>query len=323
MLKNSKSYRLLEISNRLLQGECLDKKMLADIYDVDTKSIQRDIDDIRSYLVDKRDEYQYGELVYDYSKKGYLLKNNDKSVLTNEMILSISKIIMESRAFVTEELDDIISILLKGLSSDSKRLVNNIILNQKFHYKSPSHGKPLFKIISDLSAHISRKEKIEIHYTRADGKFRERVIKPFALVFSEYYFYLIADIDDTIYKHPVIFRVDRIDKIINIGENFKVATADRFEDGEYIQKVQFMYAGFLQKVKFEYYGNDPGVVLDRIPSSSYVTNDSGVYCFEAEVSGDGIIMWLLSQGSNVRVTSPERLIKKMKLHLEKVNDYYK
>ena len=43
---------------------------------------------------------------------------------------------------------------------------------------------------------------------------------------------------------------------------------------------------------------------------------------EAEVYGDGIRMWLLSQGSYVRVTAPTEFVLEMKTELEKMTEKY-
>jgi len=322
MERNSKTYRLLEINNRLLQGDCLNKKDLADSYQVDVKSIQRDMEDIRSFLANQLDRPFYGDLIYDRLRKGYRLVDADGNRLTQEMVLSMSKILLESRAFVTEELNDILGMLLTHLPYESKRLVNEIVLNQQFHYQSPSHGKQLLQMISDLSVFIVHKKTINLSYKRADGVFKTRRVNPLALVFSEFYFYLIADITEGTYDHPAIFRVDRIEEAVTTEDHFRVTTADRFEDGQFVQKVPFMYAGKLQKISFEFYGKDPGVVLDRVPSSSYIESETGTYIFEAEVFGDGILMWLLSQGKNVKVTAPPSMIEKIKREIAQLNAYY-
>ena len=44
--------------------------------------------------------------------------------------------------------------------------------------------------------------------------------------------------------------------------------------------------------------------------------------FEAEVFGTGVKMWLLSQGSKVKVTAPETLVQEMKQEIEKMDDWY-
>ena len=60
-----------------------------------------------------------------------------------------------------------------------------------------------------------------------------------------------------------------------------------------------MYGGKLQKVKFQYSGYDIDAVLDRLPTAEVLSEEDGVYTVEAEVFGQGIAMWLRSQGELV------------------------
>ena len=60
-----------------------------------------------------------------------------------------------------------------------------------------------------------------------------------------------------------------------------------------------MYGGKLQKVKFRYSGYDIDAVLDRLPTAKVLSEEDGVYTVEAEVFGQGIDMWMRSQGSFV------------------------
>ena len=49
---NNKGFRMLNIYERLNKGEKLSKEQLADEYQVSPKSIQRDIDDLRAYIME-------------------------------------------------------------------------------------------------------------------------------------------------------------------------------------------------------------------------------------------------------------------------------
>lgn len=129
-------------------------------------------------------------------------------------------------------------------------------------------------------------------------------------MFSEYYFYLTAFIDDDELKQyfdvlndsfPTIYRMDRIRKLKVLDEKFYIPYGNRFEEGEFRKRVQFMYGGKLQKVKFKYCGNDVESVLDRLPTAEIIEEDDGIYTISAEVFGKGIDMWLRSQGDRVEV----------------------
>ena len=125
-------------------------------------------------------------------------------------------------------------------------------------------------------------------------------------MFSEYYFYIVSFMADKFVEDgPTIFRIDRIKKLKGTGENFEVSYLERFEDGEFRKRVQFMLSGKLRTVKFEYTGILE-VVQDRLPTAEVVEEiklDDGTkkYVITAEVYGKGIDMWLKSQGDKVKV----------------------
>ena len=86
-----------------------------------------------------------------------------------------------------------------------------------------------------------------------------------------------------------------------LEERFHIPYGSRFEEGEFRKRVQFMYGGKLQKVKFKYSGLDIDAVLDRLPTARILDEEDGVYTVSAEVFGKGIDMWLRSQGENIKM----------------------
>ena len=98
----NKGQRLLGIFDRLSRGEKISKEALAREYGVTEKSIQRDIDDIRSYLSAAAGGPT--DIRYDWQEKGYRLVEEESGRLTRKEILAMAKILLESRAFAKEEL---------------------------------------------------------------------------------------------------------------------------------------------------------------------------------------------------------------------------
>lgn len=76
-----KSSRMLELYLRFQQGVVLNKSDLAKEYGVASRSIQRDIDDLRAFLVEKGIAQQ---IVYDRMKGGYRLIDDHEAKLSNE-----------------------------------------------------------------------------------------------------------------------------------------------------------------------------------------------------------------------------------------------
>lgn len=72
-----------------------------------------------------------------------------------------------------------------------------------------------------------------------------------------------------------------------------------FQEGEFRKRIQFMYGGELENVRFVYKGPSVEAVLDRLPTAKAKKNEDGTYLVAAEVYGKGIDMWLRSQGNYV------------------------
>ena len=125
-------------------------------------------------------------------------------------------------------------------------------------------------------------------------------------MFSEYYFYLIAYIENK-EEYPAILRIDRITEIKNTNKKFKIAYSEKFKDGEFRKYIQFMHTGPLTKIKFKYKGYLE-YVLDKFPTAKVLDNEIietknssfTVYTVVIEVYGSfGAEMWLKSQGDYV------------------------
>lgn len=293
----NKGFRLLSIYEMLNKGELVSKANLAHFFTVTEKTIQRDIDDLRAYLADTHFAEREVSIRYDRIRCGYYLVRMEREWLTNEEVLAICKILLESRAFCKEELNALLSKLLAQATPTSRQQVDEMIRSEQFYYVPPRHEKKLLATIWALSEHITKRNIIKIVYVRKDGVEREHEVKPVAIMFSEYYFYLIAFMADGSKDYPTVFRVDRVSRFDATGSNFTVPYRSKFNDGEFRKRVQFMYTGELRKVKFEYSGPSIEAVLDRLPTAEILLEKGGVFTVSAEVYGNGIDMWLRSQGS--------------------------
>ena len=96
-----------------------------------------------------------------------------------------------------------------------------------------------------------------------------RMIQPVGIMFSEYYFYLTAYMCESeenpdIPKRPfpTIYRIDRIEEYEILEQRFQIPYRDRFEEGEFRKRVQFMFGGELKTIHFRYKGLSIEAVLD-------------------------------------------------------------
>lgn len=302
----SKTTRLIEMFSLLNQGAILQKDELAQIYHVTEKSIQRDIDDLRCFFAERNPNQT---VVYDTKLKGYRMVENCPNGLTNDEILAVCKILLESRSMPKTEMFPILDKLLScAVPKENQKVVKDLIANEKFHYIEPHHGTRVLGSLWDLGQAVETQRFVEIEYARQkDSKTVIRKIKPVGIMFSEYYFYLTAFLEDKSNfdnpddLFPTIYRIDRIKSFKVLNEHFNVPYASRFEEGEFRKRVQFMYGGKLQNLKFKYSGPSIEAVLDRLPTANIVGECTDGWIVTAEVFGKGIEMWLRSQGDYIKM----------------------
>lgn len=309
--KRDKIERVLGIYTKLLNGHVIDKSAESVNYGVNERSIQRDIDDIRNYLEEDGEKVGcINSVVYDRGEKGYRLEQIYKMKFTNSEVLALSKILLDSRAFTKKEMVQLLDKLISCcVPETNQKLVTDLISNEEFHYVEPRHKIEFLDTMWDIGQAIRHCQCIEVDYLRTKDKaVVKRKLLPVAIMFSEYYFYLTAFIDDENVKKdfdvlndsfPTIYRIDRIKGMKLLDEKFHIPYSSRFEEGEFRKRIQFMYGGKLQKVKFQYSGTDVDAVLDRLPTAQILSDDNGSYILSAEVFGKGIDMWLKSQGDNI------------------------
>lgn len=315
MANSDKIGRVLGIYSKLLNGDVVNKKEESLRYGVNERSIQRDIDDIRLYFEEKGSNDSYtNNVIYDRKLKGYRLEQIYRMKLSNAEVLAVCKILLDSRAFCKDDMMEMLDKLITNcVPKTNQKLVEDLIRNEAFHYVEPRHRSHFLDTLWELGQACHDKRMIEITYQRLkDKSVVTRRLKPAAIMFSEYYFYLTAFIDDPKVQKdfeekddpfPTIYRVDRIQSLKVLDETYYIPYRDRFEEGEFRKRIQFMYGGKLQRVKFRYYGPDIDAVLDRLPTAQVLDYDEEKKCYtvSAETFGKGIEMWFRSQGPYVEV----------------------
>jgi len=313
-LRGDKIARILDLYTKLMNGYLICKGEEAERYGVNERRIQRDIDDIRCYL--ENDALNHGfvnSIKYDRENKGYRLEQIYKIRLTNSEILAICKILLDSRAFTKKEMKDMLDRLISCCAPEAnQQIVADLIKNEAFHYVEPRHKTIFVDLLWEVGMAIRTHHYVEIRYERLkDRKSVVRKLKPVAIMFSEYYFYLTAFLDDDDQSRndfdvindsfPTIYRIDRIKKLKTLDEQFNIPYSSRFEEGEFRKRIQFMYGGKLQRVRFRYIGPDVDAILDRLPTAEITDEDDDGYTIKAEVFGKGIDMWIRSQGDYIQM----------------------
>lgn len=277
-----KSFRLLQLYTRFQEGKIVRKADVAKEFHVAERSV-----------------------------KGYRLAKN-VALLDNSEILAVCKILLESRSMVKDEMMPILERLIACcVPEKNRKAVEKLIGNEKVHYIEPHHNRRILPNLWGIGQAIQNHQVVEIEYERLkEPKLVTRRIEPVGIMFSEYYFYLTAflqDVDrETEFENkndlfPTIYRIDRIRSFKVLNKKFTVPYVGRFEEGEFRKRIQFMYGGKLERIRFRYTGPSLEAVLDRLPTATVIGQDETGWIVSAEVFGKGAEMWLRSQGDYVEM----------------------
>ena len=132
-----KTFRLMTLQSRLLHGEVLRKRALAQEFGVSERSIQRDLENLRVYF---EQQSPPRELIYSLAKGGFRLDGGEQ-LLTGSELLYICKILLESRSIPQREMEQLIRKLLgSAASEETRRQVESLVQNELFHYIPPATG---------------------------------------------------------------------------------------------------------------------------------------------------------------------------------------
>ncbi|MCD3245449.1 WYL domain-containing protein [Clostridium botulinum C] len=317
------------IYNRIIQGKVINKNYILQEFNINQRSFYRYIKDIKNFISKPDGDLIGNEIIVDRKNGGYILKDNIKKNLNEKEVLAISKVLLESRGFINDEIQAMINKILDNCIFENKEKIKRIIGNELINYVSPQHGKELLDKLWNISNAINEQKILKIGYSKMgiDGKLQDevftRIIYPQAILFSEYYFYIIAFIEGKAYEYPTIYRVDRIKDLIITDKRYKIEYSNRFKDGEYKKLVNFMQTGRIQRVRFKFTGKSIEAVLDKLPNAKVINEKQGAYVVETKMFGKGIKMWLLSQGEDIEVISPDEFRREMIETIQKMKNVYK
>ena len=321
--KGVKIDRVMELFFRAMKGESLSVQQLAFEYNVSTRSITRDMNSLKGFLADHTDILGYTELEYSSTNHCYSLKMDN--FLSNKELLAITKVLIGSRAFNSEELLGMIQRLKKNTTSVDRVKLEQLIRKEIYQYDEV--GSDCHSVIENLwkiTDCIENKNVITITYYKMNRDLVKRKIKPVSVMFSEYYFYVIGYLykSDTP-NDPIYFRADRIINIQVHREKYVLSKEQNVDEGMLRRKSQFMWPGPTRKILFEFSGPSVQAILDRIPTAKIIDKYAGKIIIEAEVFGSGIKMFLLSQGAWVKVLAPDEFVEEMKREIKKMHEMYK
>lgn len=335
---NDKNERFLTIFTRLLNNERLQVKELAEQYGCSTKTITRDFERMEEFFtdfnIDNTKSFMIQNINEIKNEPGiFTLIRDESKYMSRAEIIALCKILIEARALSKKELEPVIDKLIDNcLVQGDKKFIKDLISNQKFNYVEPSHGKPLLDLILEISKAIKAQRILKIEYKKPNGSTVNREIEPLGLIFNEFYFYLagnLKNVDKSTFQikfdtNPTVYRLDRIENLEIQDSSFNVQEIDRFKEGEFRKKIQFMFTGEIYHIKMLVKQYNYEIIKDKLPNAEFkkVKNDDYDYVMDAELFGEGILIWLLGQGDGIKLIGPDVLVDKLKSRIEVLHKLY-
>lgn len=313
--EDRKIERILRLWGMLSHGRAVSRGELTEQLNVDARTISRYFADLRKYLeeLEKVDGISR-TIIYDKNEKKYRIEEMSGNFISNGELLGICKILLASRAFQGKTIKSLLERLLQtAVSMKDKEQISECIKKELFGYVTPKHKEPSMDNLWCIAEAVDRHHILKMHYRKIGASYSKiHQIRPLGVFFSEYYFYLVGwplEKDEWASQNFYSYRLDRITHVEDTNIDFQVPYAERFQEGPFKNRIQYMFGGEEDHLECIYTGKSIEALLDRIPTAKAQKQEDGSWYVKAEIQGDGILMWLLSQGSRIHVLKPEKLRK--------------
>lgn len=297
--------RPITIFLRLLNGATLNKQQLADEFAVNLRTIQRDISNLNTLFTNEQLQFS---IEYHPNVNGYELVSEHHE-LSARAIFMLLKMLVENHALNTAEFKQVQRGLVSLINPTDWAEMRPVVVDEITNYHPIHHGKDIIDLIWTFTTYIKKHKAIAVEYQRLDNKISSYTIYPQAITMDEYYFYVLAYTE----RHPhdlASYRIDRLQahKVVGPAPDTHHPLVS---DSNFKQSAPFMFAGKAEVIQFQFFGK-PEAALDQFTNSRIIETlpDSVIIEINA-VNERGTMMWLLSQGSLVKVLQPTCFVEHM------------
>lgn len=296
-----KANRLFEIIYVLLDKKKVTAKELAEHFEVSTRTIYRDIEDISAG----------GIPIYMSKGKnggisllpGYVL---DRTVLSEEEKTDILSALQSLNALDKSSVEETLS-KLSSFFGDNIQGYYEIDLND--------WGNSIKEQFEKSKQAILSKKLLSFEYLSSLNKRSKRIVEPYKLWFKEKNWYLKAY---CLNKNAMrIFRFSRMRKVEILEEQFEARALDLTNNNEYQTPCRTTEVVMKIDSDMEYR------VLDEFFDKDVVQNKDGSFTVRMNYIEDAWLYgYILSFGSSAKVLSPPELQNTIQKILQKMTDNY-
>lgn len=312
--------RIVQIKQRLLDGEELTIRELSETYGKHPETIKKDLSIIRNEL-----SHKLVELSYDRSRKSYRLlgTNADNHLIS---ALTILMVLYGCRALSTEEMQKLEQHVVQNFSENVQLRLKKYTSSFRFHYK-PILDKNIMGVIRDVFNCIMEQRILRVEYVTIMKELEIYELQPYTLMFNEGYFYLAAIPKDSEQQQFKIYRIDQIVAYTVVKERFEANLHGTryFKPGEFVNFSFLMHYGdFNTTIRLKMRPFIVSYFLAKFPVNRFISQTEEWITYECTVAyEDSALFWIFSERQWVEVLLPLSLRDKMRKTLAEMTEMYK
>ena len=301
--------------------------------------------DIADYLLqygiecERKSIYKDIEILIEYGldiikttkpKSGYFLASREFELaelrLINDAIQSADFISKKKTISLLNKTDSLISLY------QAKRLRDQVFIDRR----NKCTNEEIFYNIDSLDVAIKSEKKVKLKYSRrklddkyaASNESREFILSPYALVWADDHYYLIANNEK--YDNLMNLRIDRIKKVEILDMNRRHISEvseykNMFDTADYVSKTFNMFTGKPEMTQLKCRTEILESMLDRFGERiSIKKGESGWFYIHDELFiNDGLASWIMQFGEKIEVIYPLELKQMIKNKAESILSLYK
>lgn len=286
------------------------------------KSIYKDIDVLIEYGMDI--------IKTTKPKTGYFLASREFELaelrLLNDAIQSARFVSKKKTMQMLKKTDQLVSIY------QANRLKKQVFIDNS----NKCSNEEIFYNIDALDSAIKSEKKVHLKYSRRkiDVNFttsqeqKEFILSPYALVWSNDHYYLVAN--NVKYNNIMNVRIDRIRKVEVLEErarHFSEVSEYKtvFDTADYVSKNFNMFSGKPQMTKLHCKNEILEEMIDRFGEKISINkSDEGWFFVNDELYvNDGLASWIMQFGDKIEVIYPQELKELIFDKIDGINRLYK
>lgn len=283
------------------------------------KSIYADISALNEFGFD---------IVKDNEGKACVYKLVERDFEIAELKLLVDAV--QSSKFITESKSNKLIKKIEGLASnnEAKSLHRQVYVANRIKTTNES----VYYNVDDIQKAISENHKVSFQYFQWNPNKEKELrhngmryeISPWALTWDDENYYMVGyDSKERKIKH---YRVDKMLKIEIMADSKREGKA-LFKDMDmavYSKKIFGMFGGVEETVVLECKNGISGVIIDRFGTEVDIikrATDSFTVRVNVQISPQ-FLGWVFSLGENIKIISPDSVIKRMRDEITRIKEIY-